>query len=216
VLHPMPIEEEAPRTLLAEDAPTVPMVRDEPVPAWEAEFEEDEDDTPLDETGNARAEELELTEEEPAEAPVAPGDEEKPRRRRRRRGRRRGGADKPEQEGQQPRPAVQVSPPAGSPAPPAREDRAPQSRPARDAEPDRRGERGRGRGKRRDDEEPRRPSPVRQERQERQEPLPQYAEESPTEASPGRAHVPDDDTDFSDWNVPSWQDLISALYRPER
>jgi hypothetical protein len=28
--------------------------------------------------------------------------------------------------------------------------------------------------------------------------------------------VPSSDTDFSDWNVPSWQELISALYRPDR
>jgi hypothetical protein len=25
-----------------------------------------------------------------------------------------------------------------------------------------------------------------------------------------------DDTDFSDWDVPSWQDLIGSLYRPDR
>ena len=24
------------------------------------------------------------------------------------------------------------------------------------------------------------------------------------------------DTDFSDWNVPSWQELIASLYRPDR
>jgi hypothetical protein len=31
-----------------------------------------------------------------------------------------------------------------------------------------------------------------------------------------RADVTDDDTDFSDWNVPSWQELIASLYRPDR
>jgi hypothetical protein len=31
-----------------------------------------------------------------------------------------------------------------------------------------------------------------------------------------RPSVPTSDTDFSDWNVPSWQDLISALHRPDR
>ena len=26
----------------------------------------------------------------------------------------------------------------------------------------------------------------------------------------------DEPTDFSEWNVPSWQELIASLYRPER
>jgi hypothetical protein len=216
-LHPVQIEEDDPRTQFVEETPSVPMMREEPMPAWEAEFEEDEDedDTPLDQPGSARAEELEATEEEPTEALSAAGEAEKPRRRRRRRGRRRGGADKPEQEGQQPRTPAQVSTPTEPPAQPARDNRAPPSRPARDAEADPRGRRGRGRGKRRDDEEQRRPSPVRQERQE-PVPVPDDADDLQTEATPSRAHPPEDDTDFSDWSVPSWQDLISALYRPDR
>ena len=28
--------------------------------------------------------------------------------------------------------------------------------------------------------------------------------------------VPTEDTDFSDWTVPSWQDLIASLHRPDR
>ena len=31
-----------------------------------------------------------------------------------------------------------------------------------------------------------------------------------------RTPVTMDDTDFSNWDVPSWQDLISSLHRPDR
>src|SRR5687768_15948588 len=89
------IEEEVPRPVIHEehDAPTIPMVRDETAVEWEEEFEEDDDDTSLEDLQAPRVEEPAAEEEGPVgPAPVA-GEEEKPRRgrRRRRRGRRRGG-----------------------------------------------------------------------------------------------------------------------------
>jgi ribonuclease E len=42
-------------------------------------------------------------------------------------------------------------------------------------------------------------------------------EESATEEAADDSDFPDDEqNDFSDWNVPSWQELIASLYRPER
>jgi hypothetical protein len=34
--------------------------------------------------------------------------------------------------------------------------------------------------------------------------------------TPGRVPLADEDTDFSDWTVPNWQELIASLYRPDR
>jgi hypothetical protein len=204
--HAAKIEEETPRPPIhdEQDAPTIPMLREEPVTDWESEFE-DEDNTPLEEPEEAGAEETEAAEEEHAGEPAAAAEEEKPRRgrRRRRRGRRRGGADKPGGEGQPSRTA-------------AEESTAPPSRPARDAEQESRDRRGRRGGKRRDDEEPRPPSPPRHERQEPAEPVEadDFHDEKPSAAHGNEVH--DADADFPDWNVPSWQDLISSLYRPDR
>jgi hypothetical protein len=75
----------------------------------------------------------------------------------------------------------------------------------RDGESESRDRRDRGRGRRGHDEEPRQERP--------------HAEEASEmlEERPARAHnIPSSDTDFSDWNVPSWQDLIASLYRPDR
>lgn len=205
--HSSKIEEETPRTPFhdEQDAPTIPMLRDDPVTDWESEFE-DEDDTPLEEPAEAGAEETEAVEEERPGEPAAEAEEERPRRgrRRRRRGRRRGGADKPDAEGQSSRPPAEES------------TAAPQSRTVRGAEPESRDRRGRRGGNRRDAEEPRQPSPPRHERQEPAEPVPvdDFHDEKP-----GPTHgneTRDADADFSDWNVPSWQDLISSLYRPDR
>ena len=48
------------------------------------------------------------------------------------------------------------------------------------------------------------------------EPRPEPVEAEVFESEPRRVASSHDDTDFSDWNVPSWQDLISSLYRPDR
>ena len=205
--HVAGVEEETPRPPIhdEQDAPTIPMLREEPVTDWESEFE-DEDDTPLEEPEEAGAAETEATEEEHAAEPAAAAEEGKPRRgrRRRRRGRRRGGADKTDGEGQPSRPAAHES------------TAAPVSRPARNAEQKSRDRRGRRGGNGRDDEEPRPPSPPPHERQE--SPVlveaDDFQDEKPSAADAIEAY--DTDADFSDWNVPSWQDLISSLYRPDR
>jgi hypothetical protein len=205
--HAARIEDETPRPPIhdEQDAPTIPMLRHEPVMDWESEFE-DEDDTPLEEPEEAGAAETEAAGEDHAAEPAAAAEEGKPRRgrRRRRRGRRRGGADKTDGEGQPSRPPAQES------------TAAPASRPARNAEQESRDRRGRRGGKGRDDEEPRPPSPPTHERQE--SPIPveadDFQDEKPSAADAIEAR--DTDADFSDWNVPSWQDLISSLYRPER
>jgi hypothetical protein len=195
--------EETPRAAIhdEQDAPTIPMLSEEPVADWESEFEDD-DNTPLEEVG---AEETEAAEADHAGEPAAAAEEDKPRRgrRRRRRGRRRGGADKPDPEGQPSRP-------------PAESTAAPPPRPTRGAEQESRDRRGQRGGKRRDDDEPRPPSPPRHERQEPAEPVEadEFQDEKPSAAHGNEAH--DADADFSDWNVPSWQDLISSLYRPDR
>ena len=36
------------------------------------------------------------------------------------------------------------------------------------------------------------------------------------ESQPSRAADEDDDDNLSNWTVPSWQELIASLYRPER
>jgi hypothetical protein len=225
-----------------DEAPSIPMTRQEPMSEWEAEFEEDEDtsleektDVPFiaDEDPMGEDPTLELKglgePKEPSESnepsepneqgePGAVGEDGKPRRgrRRRRRGRRRGG-DKPEGEvqptGANPAETREEKPMA--PRPP-REERPASPRPPRDADADPRGQRGRGRGgKRREEEPPRRPAPPpRQER--RPEPEPQEAAAFEHEPALGHAPISHDDTDFSDWKVPSWQELISSLYRPDR
>jgi hypothetical protein len=174
---------------------------DEPL----AEFEDDLDDAGLDEDtvidapGLSEEQPIEsdegVLEEGPGEGEGS-GDEDKPRRgrRRRRRGRRRSG-DKAEEEGQD--------------RPPVKAAEGPRSRPS-DTGSDRGPQRRRGR---RDDEEApqRRPAPM-------QHPEP---DEQPAgwEGAAARGHdveLAAEDTDFSDWNVPSWQELISSLYRPDR
>jgi ribonuclease E len=176
-------------------------------PGWESEFDEGDDDTAIDESllrdEPAGEEPAEIDGEEFMEAggeeivePVEGGspvsEEDKPRRgrRRRRRGRRGGreGEERPPQAGE-----------------PRRDDREPRRQP--EPEP-----RERGRGDRRRDEEPRRGAPP---RQERREPVPVEADDD-TPSKPAPAMDAHDDTDFSNWNVPSWQDLIASLYRPDR
>jgi hypothetical protein len=217
--HTGRIEEETPRLPIhhEHDAPTIPMTRDEPPTDWEGEFDEEDEDTPLDEVQEPLGEgPQEVVEEGSAEnRPPVAGEEEKPRRgrRRRRRGRRRGG-DNEQGEGQPNR-----APAPAASGPPAREPVEPRpARPVRDAEPDPRDRRGPRRGNRRDEQEPRRPVPA-PARQERREPEPMevddFQDEQPAIAGRGNA-LSASDTDFSDWNVPSWQDLISSLYRPDR
>ncbi|HZZ77201.1 MAG TPA: hypothetical protein VFE62_01705 [Gemmataceae bacterium] len=77
--------------------------------------------------------------------------------------------------------------------------------PRRQAEPQQRGSRGDGR---RDEQ--------RQQRGEssRRQPEPEHEHEE--EQQPRHAPVMDAADDFSDWNVPSWQELIASLYRPDR
>lgn len=57
-----------------------------------------------------------------------------------------------------------------------------------------------------------------QRRPDRPQPVAQDVDELIEEQQPDapRQRIPQSDTDFSDWNVPSWQELISALYRPDR
>jgi len=167
--------------------------------------------------------------EDAAEAPPGPGEEDKPKRgrRRRRRGRRRGGekvegeTDRPSEE-RESRPA---QPNARAPEqretrpaqPRQREERA--ARPTQPSAPrdrdannnDRRDSRSRH-GGRRDERQEVRP-PVVEEREDSSEEL-EDVEMSNGPATSARNL--DDDTDFSDWSVPSWQELISSLYRPDR
>ena len=202
--HGASIVEETPHRPIddEQDAPTIPMLREEPQTDWESEFE-DEDDTPLEEPEEAVAEETGAMEEEHAGKPAVTAEEEKPRRgrRRRRRGRRRGGADKADGEGHLSRPAADES------------TAAPPSRSARNAEQESRGRRA---GKRHDDEERQTPAPPRYDPQEPTESVgvDDFQDEKNNAAPVNEAH--DADVDFSDWNVPSWQELISSLYRPDR
>lgn len=196
-----PRDEEEDRLRFEEAEPEVLPVSEPPAEGWEEEF--DGEDTTLDESA--------LPPEEPAgqKAP-APGDEEQPRRgrRRRRRGRRRGG-DREEGDGREPRPQTEAPKKEGG------------ERPEPGRERDQRGRRGRG-GRR--EEEPRQARPPRAEEPRQARPpreeappadvddLDAFEHEQPTP----RPELAAADTDFSDWNVPSWQDLIASLYRPDR
>ena len=217
-------EERQPAPRVEEVAPRPAPAAEETPVQWESEFDDDAD-TPIDDAGADAEESMEAEEgavdsQAPAEgaAPVTAGDEDKPKRgrRRRRRGRRRGGEDRPEgekregekregekREGEAPRAAESRPEKAASPARPPR--------PQREQEPDR-GGRGR-RGGRREEEDPRRsraPAPVRVAQEDAFEE--DRDEATVTEARP----LAMEDTDFSDWTVPSWQDLIASLYRPDR
>jgi hypothetical protein len=191
-LRAAPMEDEVPR-LEERDSPTIPMPRAEVQGGWDEEID-DEVDTPLDEEAASGDVGEELSPEEAALEQGPPRtDEERPRRgrRRRRRGRRRGG-DRGDGDGADRRP--------GGPR-------------EHDADGRDRQDRGdRGRGRRRDGEDPRGPQAPRREPVERAEPADTVHDEPPARAP----RVPSSDTDFSDWNVPSWQELISALYRPDR
>jgi hypothetical protein len=178
-----------------------PMAEEAP-PGWESEFDEGDDDTAIDESllrdepaGEAPAdvgneEFVEAGSEEPvapAEGGTPVNEEDKPRRGRRRRRRgRKGGRDGDER-----------PPQAGEPR---RDEREPRGK----SEPEQR-----DRGGRRRDEEPRHAGPP------RREPVPIDADID-TSFKPTPPMEIADDTDFSNWNVPSWQDLIASLYRPDR
>ncbi len=173
--------------------PSIPMMREESEKNWETEFEEEE--VPFEEQPTVPlidvqpAVEEDQSNEEASESPPTASDEEgKPRRgrRRRRRGKRRGNKG----EGETPRSDEAVPP-----------------KPSRGEESESREKRH---GKRRDAEDSHRRAP-------RPEPEAEVGEADEVfENEPRRASVAHDDTDFSDWNVPSWQELISALYRPDR
>jgi hypothetical protein len=196
--EPPPLTAHRPEPEPMEEEQSIPMPGFEEAPEWEADFDEDveEDDTSLEEKtesplvvepeGDAEATEAESGE---AAAPEEAGEDGKPRRgrRRRRRGRRRGG-DKAEAEA------------AGA------DKRDERKRPPRE---EREPRRNRG-GRRQDDERSRQPAPQRRAQAE--------ADEGEAfEHAPASGHAPlVDDTDFSNWKVPSWQDLISSLYRPDR
>ncbi len=122
--------------------------------------------------------------------PAADDDKPQRGRRRRRRGRRRGGERGPEGKDEGPenaRPPRPVTPRADA-APPMPRDRHQSFDPTRAA-------------------------PVHQDREQFDDAdADEIVEESPVQ----QAAFPDEDLDFSDWNVPSWQDLISSLHRPGR
>jgi len=216
VAREMPAEPEHQPRIEEEHQPLESEIPPQPQAHWEAEFDEDADTEimeqdvfeslpcPPGEEANEAAEEANEAGEEASE-PGATGSEDgdKPRRgrRRRRRGKRKGG---PEQ-GEGSAPASEGSPPQGRPAPSPRE-------PA--GNPRDQGRRGRQGGRPRDDEDNRRPKPVPQNAP-RMEPV-EMDEFQDDEPPLTRAPLAVDDTDFSNWDVPSWQDLISSLYRPDR
>jgi hypothetical protein len=203
---PKPVEEIAP---MASREPEPPRYEEEetsrlePEPeetqGWEAEFDADDpDDTAIvdeqslaDDTA-ADADTADFSERPPAGSP----EEDKPRRgrRRRRRGKRRGG----EGEGREGRePAA---------APPVRQEA--RSEPVADES---RG-RNRHRGSRRDEEDRRRaPAPVEAAVEEEWS-----NDEDREKRESDNRPLSLEDTDFTNWNVPSWQELIASLYRPDR
>jgi hypothetical protein len=135
---------------------------------------------------------------EPGQAPEPPGPDDKSRRRRGRRGRR---GKRPEDAPKRAAAGEAVSSEGvESPSEPADERRGRGQRPARDqAERPRR-----GRGK---------PAPER-------EPEP-VDEDEPIDAENQPAFQEDglddgDPPDLSEWDVPSWQELIASLHRPDR
>lgn len=202
-------QEVPPLRAYVEEMPRMERLEEEIASDLEAEFENEDDATAVEENITI-AEEIVVDDEGGAEAdlPGAGTPEEQPRRgrRRRRRGRRRG-REGAEGEARTTEPATgepsrtePVAPAAGQPP----RDRDGEGR-------DRRGRRGRGRG-RRDEEESRRPALAREEDLETEE------VSDVVDEQPGRppVTVAPEDTDFSNWNVPSWQDLIASLYRPDR
>jgi hypothetical protein len=132
--------------------------------------------------------EFELT-NEPGEAPRPEPESSEDQQGRRRRGRRgrRGGRDE--------------STPGPTDGPDTSEGRGP----ARDSSEEDSRQRGRGRGRGR----PRPVKPAEVEDTELDEPV-------TDEPAADRDFGDDEPTDFSEWNVPSWQELIASLYRPER
>jgi hypothetical protein len=209
---PREVEVERPSLRAPEEPRFEPRAEEEP-PGWESEFDGGDDDTTLDESllrdePVSEEEGVDVGSEEPAE-PAEPGapvsEEDKPRRGRRRRRRgRRGGRDGDERPPQAGEPRPERAPQVGEPR---RDERGPRRQP----DPGQR-DRG-GRGERRRDEEPRRGGPP--PRQERREPAPVDDEvDTPPRVAPALDAA--DDTDFSNWDVPSWQDLIASLYRPDR
>jgi hypothetical protein len=132
-------------------------------------------------------------------SPTAGGEsEDGPRSRGRRRGRR-GGRGRSERATESERPS------SGTPAETDVETRSEPEAEPREERPPRRGGRGRSQRGRRDEENETRE--VREEEDQEseiisEEPAPQGPEEEPDM--------------LSDWNVPSWQELISSLYRPDR
>jgi hypothetical protein len=197
--HQTRMEEEHPR--IEQDLPS------ESAPGWEAEFDEDGDTEIMEElpelaTGDAEGTDAE-GEPEATPPPGEEGDQPRRGRRRRRRGRGRGRGDKDE-----------GAPSGGEPPTPAAEGGAPPARPGRDSQPDPRDRPNRGRRGNHQGEEPRgRPrTPVHV----RQEPDPIESEGFTDEPVRSRAPLAEDDTDFSNWTVPAWQDLIASLYRPDR
>jgi hypothetical protein len=219
---PREVEVERPSPRVHEEPRLEPMAEETPL-GWESEFDEGDDDTAIDESllrdEPIGEEPADIGGEEPAdiggEEPVEPAEggapvseEDKPRRGRRRRRRgRRGGRDGDERPPQAGEPRPEHPPQAGEPR---RDDR---EQPRRQPVPDQRDRGSGGRGGRGRDEEPRRGGPP--PRQERREPAPVEAVED-TPARPVPPMDAGDDTDFSNWDVPSWQDLIASLYRPDR
>ena len=204
--HAAPVESEAPPRFV-EETPRMEPIAEDAGSTWEAEFEGEDDATIIDE-GTPLDEESLRGDDTPSdtEAVAAPG-EEQPRRgrRRRRRGRRRG---KDGAEGEQPRDRqAPQAPQTPEGTPRESSERTPRDR---HAEPrDNRGRRDRGR-ERRDGDDRRGPPPRRE--------FVETAEPEIHDEEPARQVGPlaVDDTDFSNWDVPSWQDLIASLYRPDR
>jgi hypothetical protein len=158
---------------------------------WEAEFDADDpDDTAVvDEqslTEESAADTADFSERPPTETP----EDDKPRRgrRRRRRGRRRGAEGEGRENAEAP---VRQE---ARPEPAADEGRS----------------RNRHRGSRRDEDDRRR-APVESASDE------EWSNQEDREKTESENRpLSLEDTDFTNWNVPSWQDLIASLYRPDR
>lgn len=149
----------------------------------------------------------------------ATSEEDRPRRkRRRRRGRKGRGPREGQEAGESTASAVEGS----SDAEESEEEGDPLAldRPVKEKrteEEPRRGRKRRGRGRKPDDRDER----VEAVRDEEAEYDDELASQEEPEEEEVRAQEADDDDDnepdpFKDWNVPSWQELISSLYRPER
>ncbi len=222
---PVEFEEESPRMEPAADAAEASGAD------WEADFDSEEEDTAIDESQPEAASSSESSGDETEVLPRPEGDDDKPRRgrRRRRRGRRRGG----EREEGEARPDARTdtrtdtrsdipsdkrsdtrSDTRGPTTPADGERRETPDRPARERSPEPRDRREprQQRGGRRDEEE-RRPLDAPTHADVEAEPDDVFENE---EASPAPRALALEDTDFTNWNVPSWQDLIASLYRPDR